>query len=48
VVIIVVHVCISCLWIVFGGSFFQLCRGNIYVVVFGKIVLTILGCVQLY
>jgi hypothetical protein len=46
-VIVVVRICISCLWIVFGGSFFRLYHGNIYVIVLGKIVLVILGCVQL-
>jgi hypothetical protein len=47
VVIVVVHACVSCLWIVFGGSFFLLYHGSIYVVVLDKIVLIILGCVQL-
>ena len=42
-----VHVCIWCLWIVFGGSFGQLCFGNVYVVLLGKIVSVILDYVQL-
>ena len=47
VVAVVVHVCILCLWIVFGESFVQLCFGNVYVVMLGKIVLVILGCIRL-
>jgi hypothetical protein len=43
----VVLVCILCLWIVFGESFFQLCFDIVYVVVLGRIVLIVLGCVQL-
>jgi hypothetical protein len=48
VVVVVVHVCILCLWIVFGEFFFRLYLGNVYVVVISKIVLIILGCVRLY
>jgi hypothetical protein len=47
VVVVVVHVCILCLWIAFGRSFVQLCFGNVYVVVLSQIALIILGCVQL-
>jgi hypothetical protein len=47
VVIVVVRVCILCLWIGFGRSFVQLCLDSVYVVVLGRIVLVILGCVRL-
>ena len=46
-VIVVVHVCILYLWVVFGKSFVQLCFGSVYIVVLGKIVLIILGCIRL-
>ena len=42
-----VHEYILCLWIVFGKSFVRLCFGSVYVVLLGRIVLVISGCVQI-
>ena len=36
-VIVVVHECILCLWVVFGRSFVQLYFGSVYIVVLDKI-----------
>jgi hypothetical protein len=42
-----VLVCILFLLIVFGGSFFRLYLDSVYVVVLSRIVLIILGCIQI-
>jgi hypothetical protein len=47
VVVVVVHVCVLCLWIVFGRSFVQFYFDSVYVVVLGGIVLILLSYVQL-